>query len=181
MVLVGLAGCSSEEPGEGAEAPIEAAKRGKQKHRKAKQAKHRKHMLSTEYPIGVDGPMIGTLRFTELPASGEDSPAMTQVWLDLSWSDEGSHSMDLGTFPGPCANGEPTPVGRKGAERTPMWAVRCGPDDAEQPIELYVLQVGAFLSAIQRAEPSEKFPDRPRYRPVDKIPLVNGAKLEPGS
>lgn len=135
--------------------------------------------------IGAEGPVTGTLAFTDQPPvadAADDAPAMTSVALHLTWDDGAeSHDVQLGTYPGPCAPTDAVPVGMPGAERTPLWSLRCGPADADMPTELFLLQVGASLSAIQRVEPSKQFPDKPRFRPVAKVLLANGATLEPGT
>lgn len=183
-MLTWLPGCGmfqAEDPAPSpvAEAPARLDGRAGKHGKRGKHGKHKRPVMTGD-PVGAEGPVAGSLAFEDKPAEG-DNPAMTAVTLDLTWGEDGSHQVDLGAYPGPCAEVEPTPVGQPGRERTPMWAIRCGPPEAETPSEVFLMQVGASLSVIQRVEPSKQFPDRPRFRPVAKLPLVAGAELEKGS
>lgn len=111
------------------------------------------------------------------PAPAPESTAKVEstALVKLAWGEGQSAEASLGTVDGTCTSVEPAPVGPEGRERTPMWTVSCEHEGATS--ELYILQIGNLL-AVVRGTPTGDEAKPMAYKPVRRVRLAPGAKLE---
>ncbi len=209
MVLLGATlGCgwSTPEPAP-TEAPTSAARenakgkaRGKRKmkmkRRRRAKAKHR------AAAVGGSGDVMGTLVLTEVeepvrrtaptaaPAASAEPSAeggdaggtpmvtRTKAELKLVWAGDGSATVGLGKIKGTCSEGATKPIGPVGREKMPLWTVHC--KDGEKVVDLFILQVGQRISVVREIPGASE--DAPAtFKPVKRVPLVEGATLKRAS
>jgi hypothetical protein len=110
------------------------------------------------------------------PAPVPAPPVMvkrTTAEMTLTFSDGTSQKVMLGTVPGVCTEAVPTPVGPAGAQKTPLWSVRCV--DGAKTSELAILQAADLLTVVRLA-PGGGGATMPK--PVKRIRLAQGAVLQ---
>lgn len=89
----------------------------------------------------------------------------------LTFADGNSTKVLLGTVPGICTEIEPTPVTLAGAQKTPLWTVRCA--DGAKSSDLAILQAADLLTVLKVAAGGNVIP-----KPVKRIRLAQGAVLQ---
>ncbi|MBX2799566.1 MAG: hypothetical protein KTR31_17955 [Myxococcales bacterium] len=178
--MAALWGCGASSSGEeeGAKTEQVAKAKGKRKHF----PRSKKGKAKPMDPVGAAGPVVGSLSLKEVPVTDPEGgeateETRTEAKLALTFGEDGTAEVDLGSIKGKCAEVERVPVGPKGKEQTPLWSIQCG--EGDKSANLYVQQVGSMLLVVRAFQPlKEGAPVR--YRPVKRIPMVDGAKLERG-
>lgn len=110
-----------------------------------------------------------------MPAPGAAPPAgtvkRTTAEMMLTFSDGSAQKVLLGMVPGVCTEIDPVPLGPAGAQKTPLWSVRCV--DGPKSSDLAILQAADLLTVVKLAPGGTVVP-----KPVKRIRLAQGATLQ---
>lgn len=109
------------------------------------------------------------------PPAAPGAPAgtvkRTTAEMMLTFSDGSSNKILLGMVPGICTEIEPTPLGPAGAQKTPLWSVRCV--DGAKSSDLAILQAVDLLTVVKITSGGTISP-----KPVKRVRLAQGATLQ---
>jgi hypothetical protein len=189
-LLALLTGCQPATPTDAAasdvaEAPAKADKNGKKDAKKGKKtAKAGKSngAKTAEAPLGVAGPVTGTLALVEVPpppaadgAAGTTTTKKTEAKLAMTFSDGQSSDISLGTMEGDCTEITPVPIGEE--NKTPLWSVRCVKAEGTAT-DLHIVQNDDVVAVLKKVEAEGK---PVTYKPMKRVKLAEGAALTKGS
>lgn len=185
-----LTGCQPTAPTDAAgpdvaEAPAKADKNGKKDNKKgkktAKTAKGNGHKTA-EVPLGVAGPVTGTLALVDVPpppaadgaAPTTTTTKKTEAKLAMTFSDGKSSDVSLGTMEGDCTEITPEPIGED--NKTPLWSVRCVKAEGTST-DLHIVQNDDVVAVLKKVEAEGK---PVTYKPMKRVKLAEGAALTKG-